>query len=302
MQLDDSAARRAVGTLAERLGLPLEEAAEGILAIVNSNMANAIRSRTVQKGIDPRDYSLAAFGGAGPLHGAEVAALLGIPEVIVPPHPGITSAVGLLTTDMKFDMLRTVFQAGGDIDPSRLSGLFEDMRQALTERFAAARVAPESVTFARFADARYVGQGYELRVPVAAGAIDRASIADSVEQFHRRHEAEYGHAFRSSPVEIVNIRLTGVAETPKIGRPSIPRSGTLGEAQVAERPTSFRVGDGELRSFDTVFYRRDALPVGQRFNGPAVILQIDSTTVVPPEWSAEADPHGNLVLRAGTPS
>ena len=107
MRLDPAAARRAVGGLAVRLGLGLEEAAEGILTIVNANMANAISSRTVQKGLDPRGFALVAFGGAGPLHGAEVARALGIPRVIVPAYPGITSAVGLLTTDLKYDAVRT---------------------------------------------------------------------------------------------------------------------------------------------------------------------------------------------------
>src|SRR6202022_1939371 len=121
MRLDSDSARRAVGYLARRLGLGLEEAAEGILTIVNANMANAISSRTVQKGLDPRGFALVAFGGAGPLHGADVARALGIPEIIVPAYPGITSAVGLLTTDLKYDAVRTVFQSGEAVDLARLN-------------------------------------------------------------------------------------------------------------------------------------------------------------------------------------
>src|SRR5205814_2535727 len=120
MSLDEVASRRVIGELARELGLSEREAAEGVVTVINANMANAIRSRTVQKGIDPRNYALVAFGGAGPLHGAEVAAMLGIPEVIIPPYPGITSAMGLLTTDIKYESFRTVFMVSTEVDFQRL--------------------------------------------------------------------------------------------------------------------------------------------------------------------------------------
>ncbi len=138
-QLDIEAARRVIGELAGQLRMDLEEAAEGTVTVINSNMANAIRSRTVQKGIDPCDYSLVAFGGAGPLHGAEVAAMLGIPEVIIPPYPGITSAMGLLTTDIKYKSLRTTFLVSTDIDFDRLNREFAAMRATLDEQFSRRR-------------------------------------------------------------------------------------------------------------------------------------------------------------------
>src|SRR5579883_773915 len=136
-----------------------------MLTIINSNMANAIRSRTVQKGIDPRGFALVAFGGAGPLHGAEVAAILEIPEVIVPPYPGITSAMGLLTTDLKYDAIRTQFQISGSVDLERLKKDFAEMEQSVRRRFEADRFDPSAVSFVRDGDLRYVGQGYELKVP-----------------------------------------------------------------------------------------------------------------------------------------
>jgi N-methylhydantoinase A len=137
MKLDEEAANRVIEKLANELGLGKLEAAEGVLTVINSNMANAIRSRTVQKGVDPREFALVAFGGAGPLHGAEVARALGIPEVIVPPYPGITSAMGLLTTDLKYDAIRTQFQVSGKVDLNRLNADLFEMERRLAAQFAA---------------------------------------------------------------------------------------------------------------------------------------------------------------------
>jgi N-methylhydantoinase A len=298
MQLDVEAARRAIADLARRLGLDELDAAEGVLTILNSNMANAIRSRTIQKGIDPRQFSLVAFGGAGPLHGAEVAALLSIPEVIVPPHPGITSAVGLLTTDHKYDSIRTEFQVQGELDVPRLDRDFRELEDGLARRFGEDGLAADQVAYARSADLRYVGQGYELRVAVPAGPLDEARIATAFEAFHRQHEAEYGHSFRQSPIEIVNIRVGGIGRMPKIGRPAVTRGHSVEEARTRRGRCVFRVA-GKLEAFDTAFYQRRLLPFDTPIHGPAVILQTDSTTVVPPGWQARAESSGNLILTSG---
>jgi N-methylhydantoinase A/oxoprolinase/acetone carboxylase beta subunit len=301
MTLDLAAAGRVIADLARRLELDALHAAEGVLTVLNSNMANAIRSRTVQRGIDPRHFSLVAFGGAGPLHGAEVAAMLGIPEVIVPLYPGITSAVGLLTTDLKYDAVRTEFQVAagpggaGTLDLARLDADLGAMERELMDQFAADGLAPGEVTFARGGDLRYVGQGYELRVPLPAGDLDAKGLEAAFEAFHRQHEAEYGHAFRASPIEIVNVRVTGIGRMPKIARPDVPRGPSLADARGRTGRCVFRV-NGRLDTFETAFYRRERLPLGMDFAGPAVVLQKDSTTVVPPGWQAVADPEGNLVL------
>ena len=298
MSLDVDGAHRAVGEIAVKLGLAEDEAAAGIVTILNSNMANAIRSRTVQKGIDPRDFALMAFGGAGPLHGAEVADMLGIPEVIVPAYPGITSALGLLTSDLKYDSIRTQFQVSTGLNLERLNTDFAQMHEDLRRQFAADNVSLSAVTITRHADARYVGQGYELRVDLADGEIDDRVIAAAFEQFHRIHEAEYGHAFPQSPIEIVNVRLSGTASNPQIEWPKRETKGSKEKALIKTDKTKFRV-DGELRTFDTAFYRRGDLPVDTAIRGPAIVLQLDSTTVVPPSWSFTADLHGNLILHAG---
>jgi N-methylhydantoinase A len=294
MKLDEEAAHRVIGDLAQSLGMSKLEAAEGVLTVINSNMANAIRSRTVQKGIDPREFALVAFGGAGPLHGAEVAAMLGFPEVIVPPYPGITSAMGLLTTDLKYDAIRTQFQVSDRVDLQRLNADIAAMETDLKQQFAADRQST-SLSFVRDGDLRYVGQGYELKIPFPPGVVGEQELASVWERFHKAHEREYGHAFVGSPIEIVNLRVVGVGQMPKIARLAAPEGATLDEARVRTGQCVFRV-DGELRSFETSFYRRHQLPVGKVFTGPAIVLQKDSTTVIPPGCNAINDPAGNLIL------
>ncbi|MBO0736387.1 MAG: hydantoinase/oxoprolinase family protein [Alphaproteobacteria bacterium] len=299
MALDVDASRCVVGALAGRLGLSLEAAAEGILTIVNANMANAISSRTVQKGLDPRDFVLVAFGGAGPLHGAEVARALGIPEVVIPAYPGITSAVGLLTTDLKYDAVRTEFQIGAGIDLDRLNGDFAAMRDELARQLAADGVAPRDTAFERAGDLRYLGQGYELRVPFPAASLDKAALTAVCERFESLHRAEYGHVFPDSPIEIVNIRVTGIGRMAKIAAPRSAEDGSLAAALLKTAPCAFRLGD-RLETLATPFYRREALPRDEPVSGPAIVLQTDSTTVVPPGITLRADRGGNLILRPET--
>lgn len=296
MALDAGAATRAVQAIADRLGLPLLEAAEGIVTVLNANMANAIRARTVQKGIDPREYALAAFGGAGPLHGVEVARMLGIPEVIVPPYPGINSAIGLLTTDLKYDIVRTAFLVSTALDVERMNADFASMEASLREQLAADDVAPASASFRRYADARYVGQGYELRLELPDGKLDAASVKVALAAFHELHQQEYGHHFPGAPIELVNLRITAVGRVPKIGVPPAPAGGSFDAARLRVDRAVFREGS-ELRTIETTFYDRGRLPVGQPFAGPAIILQTDSTTVVPPDCTAEVEPSGSIIIR-----
>jgi N-methylhydantoinase A len=298
MPLDHAAATAAIAGLAGELGLGIAEAAAGVLAIVGANMANAIRSRTVQKGIDPRDFALVAFGGAGPLHAVDVAVELGIPEVIVPPHPGINSAIGLLTTELRYDAIRTIFQTGGALDLARLNRDFAAMRAELTAHFDRDGLPLGEVRFACYGDLRYVGQGYELRIEFPDGTLDEAAVAGVFERFHRQHQAEYGHVFETSPIEIVNIRLTGVGSVPTIGRTRAASGGSLVAARIKSGRCIFRLGN-RLDQIETAFFARERLPVDQAFAGPAIILQNDSTTVVPPGHSVMVEPSGNMIIRIG---
>jgi len=298
MTLAEPPATRVIERLAAKLGLEPLEAAAGVIAILNSSMANAIRSRTVQKGLDPRDFALVAFGGAGPLHGAEVAAELAIEEVIVPPYPGITSATGLLTTDLKYDAIRTQFQVAGAVDLARLNADLRDMERSLARQFRADGVAKGDVTFVRAGDLRYVGQGYELRIPMDPGRMAARGLDALWTAFHDAHRAEYGHHFEGSAIEIVNLRVTGIGRMPKLALPPAPGEGSLEAARVRTGTCVFRTG-GRLERLATAFYRRGLLPAGASVPGPCVILQTDSTTLVPPGWTGTVHPTGSLILRRG---
>ena len=294
MRLDMEASRRVVSELAEVLGKSIEETAEGILTVLNSNMANAIRSRTVRKGIDPREFTLAGFGGAGPLHAAGVATALGIERVLIPPHPGITSAMGLLTTDLQYDTLRTAFEIIGNVDCNRVECLFADMETELRDLLAKDRIGPDKISLQRIGDLRYVGQGYELKIEFPDETVTDQSLEAVWRAFHDQHRKEYGHAFESSPIEIVTVKMRGVGQVEKLSR--LPLHEVSEDAEpVGTGQCVFRVDDN-LDTYDTPYYRRSDLRPGLRQHGPAIILQKDSTTVVPPDWTFAADGYGNVLL------
>ncbi len=290
MRLDVDMARAAVSRLADQVGLDLAEAAEGTITIANANMARAIRSRTVEKGHDPREFALVAFGGAGPLHAAEVAESLDIPEVIVPAHPGITSASGLLTSDLKYDQMQTVFMVQGAVDEDRLNDGLEQLEAELRGWLERDGVAAEDIEVARMLDCRYAGQGYELRLGLAGGRFSEADL----DEFHALHEREYGHSF-GDPIEIVNARVSAVGKRPALAGVHSP-AGDAERALVGERESTFRV-NGELESLLTRFYDRHLLPAGESLPGPAIVFHPDTTTLVPPRWSFHAEESGNLILR-----
>jgi len=284
MQLDRDAATAAVQGLADELGLSLLEAAEGIVTIANANMSGAIRSRTVQKGHDPREFALVAFGGGGPMQAAEIAESLGIPEVIVPPYPGITSAMGLLTSDLKYDQMRTVFMTEGSIDDERLDRDLAAAAEELRERLREDGVATAEIEVVAGLDCRYVGQGYELRISLP----EERFTPEALEEFHRLHEQEYGHAFRD-PVEIVNLRVTAYGKRTRIEK--LPASANGGDPLLGEGTSVF-----DRKSYPTRYYERSLLPVEESIDGAAIVFQRDTTTVVPPGWSARADMSGSLIL------
>ena len=289
IKLDREQAVNAVQGLADTLGLGLLEAAEGIITIANANMARAIRSRTIEKGHDPRDFTLVAFGGAGPLHAAEVADSLGVPEVLVPPYPGITSATGLLTSDLKYDVMRTVFQVEGAIDAERINRELAELSDDVRGRLIEDGIPEDDVTVTAALDCRYVGQGYELRVELP----DRHFSDDALARFHELHHQEYGHAM-TDPIEIVNLRVTAVGVRPKLGEPK-PSAGDLTEALLGEGEGVFRQ-NGSIDVQPTRYLERARLPMDEAVPGPAVVFQRDTTILVPPNWSARSVPSGNLIL------
>jgi len=298
MKLDSAAAHTVIEKLATELGLSPQETAEGIIALLNANMANAIRAKTVQKGIDPRDYALVAAGGAGPLHAAEVAKLLSIPQVIVPPHPGINSAEGLLTTDLKYEVVRTTFLVSTTATAGDVKTVVDAIQKELEGQLLAEHVDPSSARFEYSTDARYVGQGYELKLTLSESTMNAGDLQSLVADFHRLHAREYGHSFDEAALELVNLRVTATVDVPKIAPPTAPAGGDLASALVRESEAIFRI-DEDLRPYSTALYRREKLPVGQTFAGPAIILQTDSTLVVPPECSATLTSSDVILISIG---
>jgi len=262
-----------------------------VLTILNANMANAIRSRTVQKGLDPRDFSLVAFGGAGPLHGAELARELSIPTVIVPPNPGITSALGCLLVDIRHDLSTMFLRLADEADPADLEREFATLEAEARERLAHEGVPDAQVSLQRSIAMRYLGQWRSLSVPAGVGA---EAVADAVARFHDEHERAFSYRRDGAIVEIYQLELQAIGLTPK---PDLARHDTADPVMPGATATRTVVFDGV--GVATPVYRREALPAGARFDGPAVIDQLDSTTLVPPGVAVEVDGWLNLILHVG---
>ena len=296
MALDIPQAEVVMDRLAGKLGLDRYQTAAGVLTILNNNMANATRAITVQKGHDPRDFSLIAFGGAGPLHAVEVAHILGVKEVIIPEYPGITSAIGLLTTDLKYDAIATQFTLSAAPDLNRLQADAQRLAAQVTGQLRDNGFAELDIRVERGADCRYVGQGYELRVPLPDGPLDEQAIAQVWAEFHELHRSEYGHAFPDQTIELVNLRVAGIGRTPKITPTTLSGERSAERALVKTAPVYFE-SQGQIQTFPTAFYLRDALPIGQRVDGPAILVQRDTTSVLPPYAHGWLEQNGNFIVR-----
>jgi 5-oxoprolinase (ATP-hydrolysing) len=296
MALDLDLARTAMEKVAERLGVDVQEAALGALQIQKFGMAQAIELNSVRRGYDPREFTLVAAGGAGPLFACDIARELEIPRVLVPPHPGITSATGLLATDLQHEFVATERHALRTLDRARLAARFEELCTQAAERLEADRVPEDRRLVRRLADCRYAGQGYEVRFDVPAGEIDDAWIEELQEGFHRAHEREYGHRFEAE-IEIVNVRAVGIGRIEELEwAEAEPGGGDPSAALTVEREVVFEGGGPR----PTPFYDRSLLHAGDRVEGPAIIEQYDSTTVVPPGLTAEIDRYGNIVVDCTT--
>jgi N-methylhydantoinase A/oxoprolinase/acetone carboxylase beta subunit len=289
MSLSVEAAEAAIDRLGAQVGMGRRETAEGILTIANASMARTIRSITIERGRDPRDFTLVAFGGAGPLHAAELAESLDVSQVLIPPHPGITSAAGLLTSDLRYDLMRTVFMLEGQVDIAAINSKLDELAAELTGRLVRDGADPAEMRVERYLDCRYAGQGYELRIPVG----DEGFAEADLQGFHRVHEAEYGRAY-SDPIEVVNLRVTVTGRRPRLSSVKVG-SGELPEATLGEAPAVWRV-DGELTELPTLHLLRERLPLDQPVPSPAIIFQRDTTIVVPPGWVATATAAGPLML------
>ena len=292
MRLDVVAARQAIDEkLARPLGLAIEEAAWGVHTIVTTNMELATRVVSIERGRDPRALTLVAFGGSGPVHGCRLAQQLGIPRVILPAAAGVTAALGLLAAEVRFDVARTYVRRLDAVDPAAVDGMYADMAAQAVEVVRQSAVTSE-VMVARSVDARYLGQGYELTVPLPANRLDAAALADLRKSFDEIYAARYGYAAPTEPIEIVTWKLSAVAGTPRV---VLARAATRGggAARKALRPAYFP----ECRGFiETPVYDRYALAAGTPIAGPAIVEERESTTVLPPGATATVDDYANLIV------
>ena len=303
LPVDPSLAERAIeAKIARKLNLSVKEAALGIIRVINSNMALAIRSNSVARGVDPREFSLVPFGGAGPLHGVALAEAVAARDVIVPVAPGITAAMGLLETDMQYEHARSFITSLTKVDAEsvrRIDALVSEMVAECRRDLENDGVPPERQGYQRFAECRYHGQGFELRADIPEGAVTSAVVKRIVENFHSQHRLDYGYAFDDGEVELITIRVIGTEKVKPLEVARIERANGAGidNAFLYSRPTTFDDG----RTVDTPRYDRLQLKAGHRVSGPAVLIQHNSTILVPPEYDCEVSTHGNLLIRRSRP-
>lgn len=291
-RLDGAAAAKAISTrIAEPLGLELIEAASGIIKIVSSEMVEALRLVTVSRGEDPREYVLVAFGGAGPVHAAMLAEELKIPRVLVPRSPGVHSAMGLLVSDLKRDFVQTHFADLDAVSVEEIQKRFEAMEAIAQHEFEAQDIPPDRIVHERAIDLRYSIQKYELPVPVARGALGADAKDAWRKMFDEIHEKHFGSRAADQRVEIVNYRLTT-----KVRLPKPPAAESAMREKNCESAVKFRRNAYFDGWYDCPVYDRERLVAGNRLRGPAIIEQMDSTTVVHPGQFAEIDRFGNLII------
>ena len=293
MELDVEAARAAVQTIADAIGLSsVEEAADGILAIVNENMAGALRLVSVQRGHDPRDFALVAYGGAGPLHANAVAELMGSFPVIVPPAPGLLCAIGDLVADFRDEFAQTYIRLLAGAAPEEVAGILDELGGRADAWLAGEGIADEARTVTYIADMRYHGQGYEIPVALDPHEIRTVGVGDLEERFNGLHEQLYGFRMHGTATEIVNLRAIGFGSVPK---PELPVGSVGGDDASSAVVDEHRVWFGG-EQHPTAIYDRARLRPGMAFAGPAIVTEFDSTTVVLPGYSALVDVNFNILI------
>ena len=282
--------------LAQPLGMSVEEAALGAIKILNHGMIESIEMNSVRKGYDPREFALVAFGGAGPLQACEVARELAIPLVIVPPNPGLTSALGLLATDLSYDFSRTQLQLMSDPALDKIAADYTELEQLAIKQLDADEIPPDDREYVRIAECRYLGQGYELRVDAPTGRVDSGFVDQLIAEFHRTHDREYGRHYADKDIELVNIRVIAIGRIPDLKTPERAAGDSdPAAALVAHRDVVFDDG-GRPRTVSTPVYDRPRLAMGNRIHGPAIVEQADTTTLILPDLAAEVDRFGNIMI------
>jgi N-methylhydantoinase A len=296
-KLDVAAAAAALKThVADPLRMSVREAAAGIRRIVDLRMADEIRVFAAKRGVDLTAFTLLPFGGAGAVHAAAVADELGMRRILVPPRPGAFSALGLLCTDVVHDYIRSELKPLDEVTPKHAEAIFSGLEAKAREEIAAEGLDAGSARFSRELDLRYTGQGYELRTPLDglfADGLTSTSLAQARERFDERHAQLHGHAAKERPVEVVSYRLRLRVPVPKYA----PREETAPPVPRAAEPKGRRTIHLDAASAcEATLYERDRLDVGSAIEGPAIVEQLDATTVIPPGWCAQVDGRRNLIL------
>ena len=292
MKLDSVAARRAVEThVAKKLSLSVEDAAEGIVRIIDVKMQEAIKAISTMRGHDLSDFQLLAFGGAGPLHAARIAKELGMAGVVVPLYPGVYSAMGLLMSDVKHDYIRSKLSPLAKANEAQVAKVFDELQAHALRDLKAENFRDDQIGIERALDMRYAGQGYEITIPCD----EKLNLAALRREFDDSHKQMFGHTAPEEPVEIVSYRLRGIGRVPPVKLPSYRAQG-LALKDALRETRKARFGGVTL---DCPVYQRDRLDVGIRFDGPAIIDQLDATTVIPPGHSARVDEFKNILISVG---
>jgi N-methylhydantoinase A len=296
MAVRQDLARAAIGRLAEAVGMDVMATAQGIISVVTANMARAIRVISVQRGHDPRDYTLVAFGGAGPLHAARLAKELDIGRILVPRNPGILCAMGLLLTDLRADFATTRLHTLSTVALPDIADAFRVLAAQADAWFDEEAIAPSARRVTRTVDMRYAGQNYELPIALPDGPVGTASLVALAEGFAAAHQRMYGFVAADEPVQLVTFRIEAAGVVPKAEFQPQPDAGPdASSAVIAQR----EVWLPELGGLATCpVYDRDRLRAGNRIVGPAIVEQMDATTVVLPGLVARVEPYLNLILEA----
>lgn len=293
MALDPEAARRAIGRdIARSLGLGVEEAAAAVVRIADAAMVRALRVVSIARGHDPRRSALVAFGGAGPMHAGAIAEELGMGRIVVPRYPGVTSALGLLLADVRYDLRRTWVELTGRVRSRELRARFAELERQADELLAGAGISAGARRIQRQLDLRYRGQAYELTVPLRAAEVDGRGLAAAERRFHAAHRRAYGHASPVAETEIVTLRVCAGGRLPEPTWQELeaPVTGVRAGSRAVWSP-----GRGRCRY---ALHEREALGPGARATGPCIVEQDDSTIVVPAGWTLTVGAAGSAVLEA----
>lgn len=296
MKVHRDLAVQSIARLATQLGMEVMQVAQGIISVVTANMAKAIRVISVQRGYDPRDYTLIAFGGAGPLHAARLAKELDIKRILVPRTPGALCALGLLLTDLRSDFAITRLLPLETKSLEAVKEGFEDLGARADAWFESESIAEERRLVTRSADMRYQGQNYELSVPLPPGPINCETLAALATGFEAAHRQRFGFVAEGEPVQVVTLRVEAAGIVHKAEFTERGDAGPSAEAaRIGQREVYFPEYE---RMVECPVYNRDKLQVGNRFEGPAIVEQMDTTTLVLPGMTARVDPYLNLIMEA----